>query len=158
MGGIVSEERSFGPEDNSEPGPLLGGHQFNFHNHGWIESRIPSAIFYFCLSKWFETFRKKALGRVWSDVGPCRWHKCQNIRAPDTSAKNYSGLRFVTPGCHSSMSVLLVTPGCHFDRRVEKRENLVLPGRPFDNLERRPIPAVLAGSWTSRNPASFFEN
>ena len=32
---------------------------------------------------------------------------------------------FVTPGCHASLSLLVVAPPCHFDRRAEKRENLM---------------------------------
>ena len=34
-------------------------------------------------------------------------------------------MRFVTPGCHASLSLLVVAPPCHFDRRAGKRENLM---------------------------------
>ena len=37
--------------------------------------------------------------------------------------KKISSGAFVTPGCHSSMSLLVDTSGCHFDRIMGKREN-----------------------------------
>jgi len=43
---------------------------------------------------------------------------------------------FVTPGCHLSMSLLVVAPPCRFDRRAEKRENLVRPGSYFEDLKK----------------------
>jgi len=45
-------------------------------------------------------------------------------------------LLFVTPDCHLSLSPLVVAPPCHFDRRAEKRENLVRPGRYFEDLKK----------------------
>ena len=64
-------------------------------------------------------------------------------------------LRFVTSGCHVSLSLLVVTPPCHFDRRAENRENLMRPGSPLRGMKRSwPGPFQLV----SRKPALLFDN
>ncbi len=55
-------------------------------------------------------------------------------------------VRFVTPGCHACMSLLVVAPPCRFDREMRIRENLwgdravVLRG-PGEMTEARPVSA-----------------
>jgi len=130
-------------------------HLYEMHH---VMAHMPFQLFY--QEKKFKSKDSRKLSALWKPrrVGSKRpfggpWFsfcsciiplpECERRKGDE---KNFKIVLFVTPGCHSWLSLLVVTPGCHFDRPIVLAHNVIM--RVFLRLP----PVLPAKGYTLRRP------